>query len=160
MNLELKFKQINPSNLCMRPNICHFCNKNNSRYHHFITSRFGWIYCRDCCECADENLHNYCKRTKRITYGVFATFDIDFIDKIEGVYYSIIRSSGKIDHKWKVSMTLDDTFITYDEKTKDYFWEMTNGPLRRKVSIRSMRILNDNLEVDRILGEIEKYHKY
>ena len=52
------------------------------------------------------------------------------------------------------------TFITYDEKTKDYFWEMTNGPLRRKVSIRSMRILNDNLEVDRILGEIEKYHKY
>ena len=57
-------------------------------------------------------------------------------------------------------MTLDDTFITYDEKTKDYLWEMTNGPLRRKVSIRSMRILNDNLEVDRILGEIEKYHKY
>ena len=156
--MDLQFKNVSPRNLCMSPNICHFCKKNESHYHHFLTNRYGWIYCGDCAECADYNLHHYCRENKRITYNTFANLDIDFLEKIEDVKFSIIRSSGEINHDWKIAVTLDDTFISYDEKKGEYLWEMSNGHLRKRIPIRKMKILNDHLDVDRILREIEKYH--
>jgi len=158
MDLKLELDIVNPCSLCMKPNICHFCNKSESKYHCFISFNFGWILCNNCREIADVNLHEYCKKTKCVTYKIFSGFNIDFKNKIENVKFSIIRSSGEINNNWKVSY-YNGPFIIYDNKNKEYLWEMTNGSLRKKISITDMRIINDNLDVDGIITEIMRYHE-